>query len=51
MYKIILLVTLFSFTVTAQGTSQNVDVKNLTDQQIRIKASDLVHFRKYQRYS
>ncbi|HBN23115.1 MAG TPA: hypothetical protein DD412_07745 [Holosporales bacterium] len=47
MYKIILLVTLFSFTVTAQGTSQNVDVKNLTDQQIRFQVFSFMRFSQY----
>ncbi len=40
MIKIILLITLFSFAVQATENTKDLDIRNLTDQQIRFKVFD-----------
>ena len=48
MHKIILLITLLSFTANAAESTKDLDVKNLTDRQIHFKVFELMRFSKYQ---
>ena len=49
MTKIILFITLLSFSAHAAENAKELDVKNLTEQKISAKASSLMRFSKYQR--